>query len=59
MDADKLQRIAGELPSAVVQREQLSRKLEVLTTGMETCRRYGNRNARSKSMPVERVHVEN
>ncbi|KAH8742896.1 dynamin family protein [Diaporthe sp. PMI_573] len=50
MDAELLQRIAAESPSAAAQREQLSRKLEVLMTGMETCRRYANQSARSKSL---------
>ena len=52
MDVELLQKIAAESPSAAVQREQLSRKLQVLVTGMETCRRYANCSVRSKSSPL-------
>jgi len=49
MDSEILQRIAAESTSAVAQRELLSRKLEVLIAGMETCRRYTNRSVPSMS----------
>ncbi|KAH8655656.1 dynamin family protein [Xylariales sp. PMI_506] len=40
MSPELIQTIAAEPPGAVAQREQLSRKLEVLNGGIETCRRY-------------------
>ena len=40
MSPDLIQAIAAEPPGAASQREQLSRKLEVLKTGIETCRKY-------------------
>jgi hypothetical protein len=49
MHPELVENIAAESPSAVHQREQLSRKLEVLVAGIETCRRYASRGARSKS----------
>lgn len=52
MSPESVRKIAAESSSAVAQREQLSRKLEVLVTGLETCQGYAVRGVRSKSAPV-------
>ncbi len=47
-DADMVSRIASEPQEHQQQRELLTRKLAVLNSGLETCKRYVGRNITSK-----------
>lgn len=48
MDSDTISRIASEPQEHQQQREMLTRKLAVLNSGLETCRRYVGRSTISK-----------
>ena len=50
MGADTVSRIASEPQEHQQQRELLTRKLAVLNSGLETCKRYVGRNITSKSI---------
>lgn len=55
MPADQVARIAGESEETRTQREQLSKQLEVLRSGLETCRRFaGFRISGGKISPCPR-----
>jgi hypothetical protein len=53
MRPELIEKIAVESPSVVTQREQLSRKLEVLVSGMNVCRR-GTRGEKMSFLPFLR-----
>lgn len=42
MSDDTISRLAGESEESRAEREQLTRQLQVLKTGLETCRRFAS-----------------
>ena len=53
MDADLITAIAGEPEESQVEREQLTRKLAVLKSGLDICKRYASRPTRDTAHKVK------